>query len=685
MSRKKKEQAPVLETEGSTPIPPKRRIKSFKPKKDIILSPGFELRKTVILPEKRKKKWRHFFTVMGRNEKIVFSIFLSFAIFSFLFICLNFYFQNTRTAPADGGTIVEGSLSQPRFINPIYANSDIDRDLSELVFSGLMKYDKDMNIIPDLAASFPEIEDDGRIYKFYLKDNLFWQDGAPLTADDVIFTIKTIQNPELKSPYLANWVGVKAEKISDTGVRFTLQKPYAAFIENCALKIIPKHIWENTSSESFPFQSYNLENAVGNGMYRIKEVKRNNATQKVEYITLEKNNHYYGAKPHISQIKFQFFDNRDELAKAARKGKITGGDAGLASQDSGWNKINIYLPRYFALFLNPEKSKVLEDKNARIALTYGTNKKELGKNTISSPLLPDFYGIQAPSENYSYDPSKAADLLEKAGYKDTDGNGIREIPKDPAFQFKSRLETGSSGKEVTELQKCLKVDATGYFGQKTKEALIDFQEQHADEILKPYGYNKGTGSVGEATKNKLNQICFGDPNQKQELEFTLVTVEQPDMKELAESVKRQWAEIGVNLQIQSYPVVQLEQEYIKTRNYDILLFGEVLGAVADPFPFWHSSQKNDPGLNLAGYENKELDKLLEDNRKVSDEKLRKDNLAKMQEIIIKDAPAIFLFSPEYAYLVSDSIKGISDKKAVNPSERFADIEKWYIKTRRVWK
>ena len=93
--------------------------------------------------------------------------------------------------------MLKDAVGQPSFINPIYSGiSDIDQDLVELIFSGLLKYDENAKIVPDLAESY-EIKDNGKIYEVYLKKNLFWSDGKPLTADDVIFTIKTIQNLKL--------------------------------------------------------------------------------------------------------------------------------------------------------------------------------------------------------------------------------------------------------------------------------------------------------------------------------------------------------------------------------------------------------------------------------------------------------------------------------------------------------
>ena len=107
-----------------------------------------------------------------------------------------------------------------------------------------MTYDKDGKIVNDLVKSY-QVSDDGKTYTFQLKDNLYWQDGMPLTADDVIYTIKTIQNSDYKSPLRANWLDVDAEKISDKSFTLSLNAPYNSFLENCTIKIIPQHIWKN--------------------------------------------------------------------------------------------------------------------------------------------------------------------------------------------------------------------------------------------------------------------------------------------------------------------------------------------------------------------------------------------------------------------------------------------------------
>jgi len=646
-------------------------------------------------------QWGQFFKVLTRKEKITFTAFFLLFIGSFVFLCLNFYLENTKIVADKGGTHIEGVIGRPRFINPIYANSDADRDLTYLIFSGLMKYDENMNMITDLAERY-EVAEEGKVYNFYLSQNLKWQDNTPLTVDDIIFTIETIQNPDFKSPFLVNWIGVKVEKIDESGVKFTLRKPYASFLENCTLGIMPKHIWQSVSPENFAFDSHNLE-PIGSGMYKVKKIKKDKAN--IESITLAVSSLYHKKKPYISEIKFLFFNNQEDLMSAAQKENIKGISLNSYVEiGKNWRNHIISLPRYFATFFNQERSKIFE-KKVRLALNYGTNKKDLirqvlniteeeliNEKIVDSPILPKIYGFNLPTETYEFDIAKAKELLEEAGYKDH--NGIREktINKEPAFKFTSRLSKGSKGKEVTELQKCLAKfpdiypDGTisGYFGPKTAEAVSRFQEKYTEDILEPYGYTKGTGTVGKSTRAKLNEICFAQPDEIRQLEFTLTTVDQPQMVKTAEILKEQWEALGIKIEIQQVLLFQLEQDIIKPRNYDALLFGEVLSAIPDPFPFWHSSQKKDPGLNLALYESKKADELLEENRKSSDLDIRIEKLNSFQNILIKDVPSIFLFSPDFVYSTSKDIKGINVKKIVDPSKRFSGIENWYIKTKRIW-
>jgi len=650
-----------------------------------------------------KPQWRQFFKILNKKEKVIFSSLLFLFFSSFLILAINFYFKNTEIKPAEGGIYIEGAVGFPRWINPLYAPSnDVDRDLTELIFSGLLKYDLNGKIVLDLARDYKILEN-GKIYEFYLKENLFWSDGKPLTADDVIFTIKSIQDPNAKSPLRGSWVGVTVEKISDLEIRFELKNESSVFLENCTLKIIPKHIWENISPQNFPLALYNNLKPVGSGLYQLKNLFQDKEG-KINSLTLVRNPYYFGKSPYLNEISFRFFEKEEELIKNYRQGEIKGFTlTSLTNFTDSANLYSLILPRYFAIFFNSGNSKVLSEKEVREALNYGTNKEEIINNIlegrgkiVDSPLLPDIYGFNPPSKVYEYNLEKANDILEKAGFLKNE-TGIREkiVKKVIPFQFKSNLTFGSRGQEVEELQKCLAKDkeiypeglVSGYFGNTTKEAVIRFQEKYKEDILKPYELEKGTGEVKGKTREKLNEICFPIAEEKVLLKFSLATPNQPQLIEAANLLKKQWQALGVELEIKTFEIQNLAatEEVIRQRNYSSLLFGEVLGAIPDPFPFWHSSQKNDPGLNLASYENKECDKLLEEARKNLNEAERKEKLEKFQDILIEDAPVVFLYNPDYLYLVSKEIKGVNVKIIADPSKRFTDIEHWYIKIKRVWK
>jgi len=650
-----------------------------------------------------KSQWRQFFKVLTKKEGIIFFIFLFLFFSSFLFLSINFYFKNTEIKPAEGGTYIEGVVGSPRFINPIYAEtSDVDRDLVEIIFSGLMKYGPEGQIIPDLAKEYKILEE-GEVYEFYLKENVFWHDGEELGADDIVFTIKTIQNPNFKSPLRVNWLGVEVKKISDKALRFKLKNPSAVFLENCTVKIIPEHIWKDISPQNFPLTTYNLK-PIGSGPYKLKNLSQDEQGE-IQSLDLERNPKYFGKTPNISQITFHFFKTEEDLIKSYQKGEIKG--LALTSPknlEEQWEDCNIYslsLPRYFAIFFNPENSKVLSEKKVRLALNYGTNKEEILKEVlggrgkvVNSPILPEIYGFEKPSKIYEFNPEQAKEILENAGFVETEnGKRVKIIEKEPAFQFKSNLTTGSQGNEVKELQKCLAKDpevypegeVTGYFGSKTKAAVIRFQEKYRADILVPAELEKGTGDVKKLTRAKLNEVCFEPPEETIPLKFSLTTVDQPILIEVASLLQSQWENLGVDVEIKTFDISTLEREIIKPRSYEALLFGEVLGAIPDPFPFWSSLQKRDPGLNLAMYENKKCDKLLEEVRQSLDEEIRKEKLEEFQELLIEDIPALFLYNPDYLYLVSNEIKGVNVKIITSPSKRFIGIEDWYIKTKRAWR
>ncbi|MDI6883316.1 MAG: ABC transporter substrate-binding protein [Patescibacteria group bacterium] len=669
------------------------------------------MKKIRIILKKYKKfprlsQWEKFLSSLSKKEERCLLLFFVLAVASFIFLNLNFYLKNTEVQPRTGGRYVEGLIGQPRFINPIYLTSnDVDRDLVEILFSGLLKYDEKGKLKNDLAESF-EIKEEGRVWEFKLKDNIFWHDGKPITPEDVVFTLKLVQSPQYQSPQRLEWLGVQVEVKDEKTVRFSLQKKYFHFLETVAhLKPLAKHIFENLSPENLPWRLISKEHLIGSGPFKFKELKEGSSGY-IKELIFEKNSNCQTPEPFLKEISFRFFKDPQELILAARNGEIDGFSlSDLASLETfgkgAFKSYQLSLPRYFAVFFNFQNSKILKNNKIRETLSLALNKKAIlekvffnqGKE-VNSPVLPDYYNLNLPGKIYSFDSEEAKRTLEKEGFQyNLEGTSRQKIIiKESSPIFKSNLTQGSKGKEVEELQKCLAQDKevypegeiTGFFGQKTKKAVIRFQEKYAAEILTPQGLKSGTGDVKAGTRKKLQEICFPPEKEILSLKFSLTTVEKFPLTEIAEILKKNWQEIGVEVEIKKVSISELETDILKKRDFETLLFGESLGSLLDPFPFWHSSQKEYPGLNITQYQSKTADKLLEEAREIEDEKERKEKLEKFQDVLLEDIPAIFLVRPDYIYFLSPKIKGFSTEKITEPSKRFAGIENWYIKTRRVW-
>jgi len=646
-----------------------------------------------------KNQWKLFFNVLNKKEKIIFLVCLIAFAFSFLFLFISAYNYKTKIVPKSGGVCTEGIVGQPRFINPILQSNDTDRDLVELLFSGLMKYEKNGEIAPDLIQDY-EVHKNGTMYEVTLKQDIFWHDGKEITADDVIFTIKTMQDPSFKSPEIANWLGIQVKKLSNSKILFELKEPYFPFLERLTVKIAPKHIFEKISPENFALTAYNLE-PIGSGPFKFKNIQYGQSGKIISF-GLIKNQNYFDKVPYLDEIKFLFFDNQENLINAFKRGQIQGLTISEPSliESLKTNKAGLYsisLPRYFAIFLNPKKSAFLAKDKVRQALGLAINKSEILEQALNnhgkitgSPILPDFYGFSPPETKAEFNLEKSKTLLQESGLIEKNGK-FYEPEQETSFSFKSYLENGSNGSEVTSLQKCLALfpdiypdgEITGYFGDATEQAVIRFQEKYRQDILEPWEFDEGTGIVAKTTRQKLNEVCNQFPEQDTPITFTLITVNQPFLIKTAEILQQQWQELGLEIKIKVFDFNELSREFIKPRQYEMLLFGEALGIIPDPLAFWHSSRTQDPGLNLSMYENKKADEFLKKARTAQDFDTFKQNLEDFQNILIEHNPAVFLYSPDFLYYVSKQIKGLEFDIISDPSKRFIDIVDWHVKTKRV--
>jgi len=557
------------------------------------------------------QQWQKLPSVLSKKERYFILGLSILAVASLLTWLITYNIKHTIIVPNYGGSFREGIVGSPQYLNPVLSEAnDADRDVVELIFSGLMKYNSEGQLVLDLAEKYA-VGDNGKTYDFFLKRDVKWHDKKPLTADDVVFTIQTIQNPLYRSPLRINWTGVVVEKIDDYTVRFKLQTSYAPFLANTTVGIIAKHIWEKILPEKFLLAQENLS-PIGTGRYKLKKIKKD-GDGFVEYIKLEAFGEYGKDRPFIEGIQLYFYPDEESMIRAYNLGKLD--NLALVSVQNksllrGTRRANLYrlnLPSYFAVFFNQTKSKALSDKTVRLALNYATNKQEIinqvlnGEGrTINSPIPEGVLGHTEDIKIYDWAVEHANNILEEAGWKDKDQDGIREKGSD-------------------------------------------------------------------------------------KLEIELATTELKELQQAANLLQEQWSKIGAQINVKVLNISEIQQQYIRPREYQALLFGEVLGLDPDPFSFWHSTQKKDPGLNLALYGNSKVDTLLKDARQILDSEIRLKKYKEFQQLVVDDVPVVFLYSPYYLYYVDKMLKGISAENIVLPSKRFADIDKWYIKTQRVKK
>lgn len=564
-------------------------------------------RKRVPRFKQLRYSWRIFSKAEQKILKIVCAGWLvTFAVFAGVFI-----YNRTAPLPAFGGTYIEGMARAPQYLNPVLAfNNETDTDLNRLIFSGLLRYNERLELVPDIATQY-DISEDQKVYTFTIRDDIFWHDGTPLSVDDIIFTIEAIQNPQFASPHFGKFQGVKVKKINDVTVQFFLEKPFAPFLNNLTIGIIPRHIWQNIPPANAKLAESNLK-PIGTGPYRFKKLQKDPEGNILSY-TLEAYRNYHNGVPFIKTMQFKLYPDLESAVAALKKQNIDGLNflPKQAKQDLQKNKnLKFYtftLPQYTAIFFNETRNEQLKEKKIREALALALDKKAIIQEVLDSeaqiingPILPGFIGYHPELITFPYDPAQAENILEQEGWVMQEGENIRK-----------------------------KDDKT--------------------------------------------------------LEITLTTVDVADNINTTERIRALWEAIGVKVNLEIVPKQSIEKEIIVPRNYQALLFGEIFGADPDPFPFWHSSRRKSPGLNLTNFSHKEADALLEQGRSTNNPEKRNKLYQKFQEILIDQLPAIFLYSPTYTYPVQTKVRGINQTKINTPADRFNGVSTWYIKTKRKWK
>lgn len=335
------------------------------------------------------------------------------------------YSWNSQGSKKDGaksgGVYVEGVIGNISTLNPLLAASEPEQAVSRLLFSSLYNYDVTGALHTDLAESMT-VKDD-KVYTIKLR-NAVWHDGKKLTAEDVVYTINLIKNPQVRSPLRVNWLDISARAIDDSTVEFMLPAVYAGFSHALTFPVIPKHILQTVSPSSMREADFS-SNPVGSGPFAVKRVQTSESTSSTDVVRMEPNTKYYGAVSTLSRLELRAYGNESLLVKAVNSGEVSAA-SGLSLSAADNIKSKQYSTKHWLLnkgvyLLMNNRSQTLQDARVRRALRYATDTSSIratvGDNVarLDTPILQSQIAQKLPvAPDYNLDKAKA--LLKEAGW-----------------------------------------------------------------------------------------------------------------------------------------------------------------------------------------------------------------------------------------------------------------------------
>ena len=340
----------------------------------------------------------------------------------------------TEFRPANGGTYIESVGGYPQSLNPLLSfYNDADSDVVALVFSGLTRIGMSGAVEPDLATGW-DIDPSGITYTFSLNTGVLWHDGFYFTADDVLFTVNLLQDPDYpgRPDIGALWRSVEASKLNDYTVRFVLQEPYAPFLDYTTVGLLPKHRLNDIRAADLPNLEFNRQ-PIGTGPFRLTEVQTEQG--QVTMLTFKRFPRYYGPEPYLENIILRFYPTARAAFEAYQDGVV-----------EGVSRITLdILPQAFAnenlklhsaetsemvmLYFNGLVTDTLPFDNTQVrqALFYALDRQAIVDTVLmgqaiipQTPLLPGTWAYDTTNvPTYAYNPQQALDVLNQAGWRRT--------------------------------------------------------------------------------------------------------------------------------------------------------------------------------------------------------------------------------------------------------------------------
>lgn len=374
-----------------------------------------------------KLKPRRFLSAISnfsKKEKAILAIFISCGIIGLAWFLINNYFKNTQVVADYGGAYIEGVVSFPRYLNPVIIdNNDAESILEGILFSSLFKNDGSGKLTNDLIKEVEKTETNA--YLLTIKDNVLWHDGEKLTTDDLIFTIELLKNDYFSNPYSLFLKEISIEQISPLTIKITFPQEYFFWQNYFTFKILPKHLWKDVPIENFILSDLNLK-PIGSGPFKFQKSVLDKNGRIIQF-NLVYFNDYFEGRPYLNNLVFKFFPDYNSALSSLKKNEILALSSFRVPVESQtkFSKFNLTSSNFYSLTFNLNET-FLQDDQIRQALNLALNKQEI-KDKLNLSLKP----ISSVADVYlnldfinEFNPAKAGQILEEAGFQDSNQDGI---------------------------------------------------------------------------------------------------------------------------------------------------------------------------------------------------------------------------------------------------------------------
>lgn len=353
-----------------------------------------------------------------------------------------------KEEPSYGDAIVVAASGDARSLVPILASDSASSDICGMVFNGLVKYDKNINIIGDLALSW-DIQEDGKVIIFHLRKGVFWHDGYPFTARDVEFTYKKLIDPSVRTPYSGDFERIESLVVSDDyTVKIKYKEVFAPALSSWGMWIMPKHLLKNEDLNKTSFSRL----PIGTGPYKFKKWKTGD---KIELVS---NHNYFEGRPYIDRYIYRIIpDEATTFLELETQGVDM---TSLSPLEYTRQTNNSFFKTHYNKFKYPSfgytymgynlTDPKFRDPRVRQAINYAVNKEEIIDTifyglakVITGPFMLDSWAYNKDIKPVPYDPEKAGRLLKEAGWTDVDGDGWIQKGDDD-FEFTLLVNQGNA-------------------------------------------------------------------------------------------------------------------------------------------------------------------------------------------------------------------------------------------------